>query len=140
KARTLPQRSRTGKTSVSSVMPLVPESEMVASDQAIAPTPSAAERHAQPPGPPNPSTAGDLLFPGCARKASRPWGVTDGGHRRTSRGKGGCGPTSLTCLTPPGADVQRRTIPVPEESAERQAHLAATRERQKSRQRGRNVP
>ena len=45
------------------------------------------------------------------------WGVTDCGPSRNHRGKGGCGPTPLTCLTPPGADVQRRTIPVPEANA-----------------------
>ena len=32
----------------------------------------------------------------------------------TRRSNGGRGPTPLTGLSPPGADVERRTIPVPE--------------------------
>jgi hypothetical protein len=68
------------------------------------------------------------------------WGVTDCGHRRVHRGKGGRGQTPLTGLTPPGADVERRTIPVPEAFAEGQSHLQATRKGEKNRQRGRNGP
>src|SRR5216683_1562313 len=53
------------------------------------------------------------------RRAARRrfWGVTHRCHRRVHRGKGGPGSTPLTCLTPPGADMKRRTIPVPEAKA-----------------------
>ena len=65
------------------------------------------------------------------------WGVTRSCHGRVCRGKGGLGPTPLTCLAPPCADASTRTAPTPEEFAKVNRILKPQKKRQK-RQRRRN--